>query len=100
MACPLGVAVTALNPSDLSKNCQDACTPITKWLHIWHLKANCSKTDILVFKGTCDIPVLSNESNTAQERIKNAWDPNRRRTIFCQTFKQLQKLPSIKMESN
>ena len=64
------IAVTAQNPSDLSKNCQDACTPITKWLHIWHLKANCSKTDILVFKGTCDVPVLSNEKILQRKESK------------------------------
>ena len=64
------IVVTAQNHSDLSRNCQDACTAITKWLHIWRLKANCSKTDILVFKGTCDLPILSNEQILQREESK------------------------------
>ena len=64
------IVVTAQNNSDLSRNCQDACTAITKWLHIWRLKANCSKTDIIVFKGTCDLPILSNEQILQREDSK------------------------------
>ena len=35
-----------------------------------------------------------------EEKMKSAWDPNRRRLFLGQKFKQLQKLPSTKMESN
>ena len=45
------IVVTAQNHSDLSRNCQNACTAITKWLHIlWRLKANCSETGYSCFQ--------------------------------------------------
>ena len=50
------------NHIQLSEKCQSTCDKLTAWLSKWRLKANCSKTDLLVFHGNCDVPRLSGES--------------------------------------
>ena len=56
------IILSDLNHIQLSEKCQSSCDKLTAWLSKWRLKANCSKTDLLVFYGNCDVPKLSGES--------------------------------------
>ena len=56
------LVISAPDHSQLSDLCQKTCDGLSEWLYKWRLKANCSKTEILLFNGTCDMPILSNEN--------------------------------------
>ena len=55
---------------EMSENCQLVCSKISCWLHKWRLKANCAITDLLVFYGSLDNPVLSEEKILRQPETK------------------------------
>ena len=56
------IILSDLNHIQRSEKCQSSWDKLTTWLSNWRLKANCSKTDLLVFHGNCDVPKLSGES--------------------------------------
>ena len=67
---------------EMSENCQLVCSKISCWLHKWRLKANCAITDLLVFYGSLDNPVLSGEKNSATARDESFRNKFGRETVF------------------
>ena len=56
------------NDIQLNENIKSACESISQWLSKWRLKANCSKTDLIYFKGTPAQMQISHENiNSATE---------------------------------
>ena len=64
------IVVRGGNHVEMSENCQLVCSKISCWLHKWRLKAICAKTDLLVFYGSLDNPVLSGEKILRQPETK------------------------------
>ena len=64
------IVVQGADHKEMSENCQLVCSKISLWLKKWRLKANCAKTDLLVFYGSSDNPVLSGEKILQQKETK------------------------------
>lgn len=50
------------NEAQLEDNLRSACKKISEWLSKWRLKANCTKTDLIFFKGQPTQMRISNEN--------------------------------------
>ena len=64
------ILVKGENHVVLSENCQEVCDKISNWLRKWRLKANCTKSDLLLFYGSVDNPILSGEQILRQDHTK------------------------------
>ena len=64
------IVLNADNDVSLSEKCQSCCDSISNWLEKWRLKANCSKTDLIVFKGSCIVPNISGEKINKSSQTK------------------------------
>ena len=52
------IVVAAHSNKQLEEICQTNCDVLQKWLTTWRLKANCSKTEFLLFSGECRTPTI------------------------------------------
>ena len=50
------------NETQLEENLKSTCESISQWLSKWRLKANCTKTDLIYFKGQPTQMKISNEN--------------------------------------
>ena len=66
----MSIIVTAKDNAHLLQSCQSNCDKLSTWLKCWRLKANCSKTDFLLFQGECDTPTLSGDKINSATNTK------------------------------
>ena len=71
------------------------CSKISCWLRKWRLKANCVETDLLVFYGSLDNPVLSGEKISATARDKSF-----RNNIWTRNCLLINIKPDVKIQFN